>query len=202
MLVSGSNFKEVPAGSYPARCVRVIGLGTHHEEYNGKPKTRTQVLVSWELPTELIEDGDHAGEPYMLSKFYTASIGEKATLRKDLISWRGRDFTPEELKGFQLGNILGKVCLLTVSHSDKGKAKVSAVSAMPKGLTCPPQVNPTVHFDIYQFDNDVFNGLTDGIKGIIKKSDEYLAMFGLSGSGPVVHSSGEGSAVGEEDIPF
>jgi len=38
----------------------------------------------------------------MISKRYTMSLGEQSTLRKDLESWRGKKFTPEELQGFDL----------------------------------------------------------------------------------------------------
>jgi len=38
------------------------------------------------------------GEPMSISKNYTASLSDMATLREDLKNWRGRDFTPEELR--------------------------------------------------------------------------------------------------------
>ena len=39
--------------------------------------------------------------------------------------------------GFDLVNILGKPCMVTVAHNEKGKAKVIGVSGLPKGVTCP-----------------------------------------------------------------
>jgi hypothetical protein len=59
-----------------------------------------------------------AGKPFTVSKFYTASLGEKANLRADLKNWRGRDFTDEELAGFEAKNILGKPCMLSVVETE------------------------------------------------------------------------------------
>lgn len=193
---SGGSFKQVDPGTYPGRCVRVIGLGTQHSEYQGKPQTKVQVIVSWELPTEIIPEGDFKGQPYMVSRFYTSSLGEKANLRKDLASWRGRDFTPEELKGFDLKNIVGKACMISVIHNDKGKAKVNGIMALPKGMQVPPQVNPSVLFNVFQWDEEVFQSLSDGIKEIIKKSDEYQMTQG--GGLPVKESN----MPDEGEIPF
>ena len=115
---TGEGFKQVAPGTYPARCIKVIDLGTQHGEYQGKPTTKQQIMVTWELPTELIEEGDFAGQPYAVSKFYTASLGEKANLRKDLEAWRGRAFTETELAGFDVKAILGKSCMVTIIPSE------------------------------------------------------------------------------------
>ncbi len=176
-----TNFKQLEAGVYPARCIRIIGLGTQHSEYQGKPVSRVQVLVVWELPTELIEDGERAGQPHIISKFYTSSISEKATLRKHLVSWRGKDFTREELNGFNLNSFIGKTCLLSIVHSDKGKAKVDTVTNVPKGTTVPDQINPSVAFNVFQWDQETFDSLSAGIRKIIQQSDEY-ALYQFSDS--------------------
>jgi hypothetical protein len=59
------------------------------------------------------------------SKF-TLSLHEKASLRKILQSWRGKAFTPEELKKFDVTTILGKPCLITVTHEPKDGGGVYA----------------------------------------------------------------------------
>lgn len=168
----GGDFKGVDAGTYPARCIKVIDLGTQHGEYLGIPNVRKQVLVTFELPTELMESGEWAGSPYSVSKFYTASLGEKATLRHDLEAWRGRPFTEEELKGFDLKNVLGKPCMISVIKTETGKSKINSVMAVVRGMTVPEAANPLIHFDIDEWDNGIFIGLTDGIKKIIMESDE------------------------------
>ena len=167
-----SGFKSVPPGTYQARCIRLIDIGTQEGEYNGKKLSRNQVIIVWELPTELIDDGDYAGEPYIISKFFTASLSDRANLRKYLETWRGKAFTPEELKGFKLQNILDKPCMLSIIHSETGRAKIGGVMALPKGMIVPSRINPLVSFDITDWDANVYNSLTDGIKRLIQSSHE------------------------------
>ncbi len=167
-------FRLVEAGTYPARCIRLIDIGTQEGEYNGKKILRKQIIVTWELPTEIISDGDYVGEPYIISKFYTASLSDKANLRKDLEAWRGKAFTESELKGFHLQVILDKPCMLSIIHNETGRAKVSGMMAIPKGLEILDRINPLVSFDITNWDAEVYENLSDGIKGIIQKSKEVI----------------------------
>jgi hypothetical protein len=76
------------------------------------------------------------GKPFSCSKKYTASLNEKATLRHDLESWRGRAFTQEELKGFDLEKVIGVNAQVMVMHNTKdGKtyANVATVTPLGKG---------------------------------------------------------------------
>ena len=168
----GGDFKGVDAGTYPARCIKVIDLGTQHGDYLGTAQVKKQVLITFELPTELMESGEWAGSPYAISKFYTASLSEKATLRHDLEAWRGRPFTEEELKGFDLKNVIGKPCMISVIKTEAGKSKINSVMAVMKGMTVPDVFNPLVFFDIDEWDSGIFASLSDGIKKIIMESDE------------------------------
>lgn len=173
VVKEGATFRSVDPGTYAAQCIRLIDIGTQETEYQGKKGFKQQVIITWELTNELIEDGDFAGQPYIVSKFYTASLDKKANLRKDLEAWRGKAFTEDELKGFSLKNILGKACMLSIIHTESGKAKVGAVMALPKGMTITSRINPLILFDITEWDDQVYAGLSDGIKGIIQRSQEY-----------------------------
>lgn len=171
----GGDFEQAPAGSHIARCVKLTDLGTQEGEYEGVKNVRNQILCAWELPNELMDDG----KPFLVSKFYTNSLGVKATLHRHLVSWRGREFTPEELAKFDLQNVLGTPCMLSVVHSEKGKAKVDAVMKLPKGMECPPQVNPSEAFWLAEFDQAKFDAISKGIAAIIMKSPEYKEAVGL-----------------------
>lgn len=196
---SGESFPQAPTGTHIARCFRLIDLGTQHGEYQGMPNTRNQVLVSWELPTELMEDG----KPFAVSQFYTNSLNEKATLRHHLEAWRGKQFSDDELNGFDLMNILGKGCMVTVTANEKGKAKVSAVSGLPKSVQCPPQINPSSSFWIESWDDAAFALIPKGIQDIMKKSDEYREMTGeLVKKNGTAKLAGSGFEDLEDDIPF
>lgn len=173
----GSDFQQAPAGSHVARCIRLIDLGTQTSEYQGQVNHKSQVLVSWELCHELYdyedENKQRVQKPFLVSAFYTNSLGEKANLRKDLISWRGRDFTKEELEKFDLQTILGAPCIVSVVLNDKGKAKVEGVLKLTKGTEAPNCVNKPYAFWLDEFNKDVFDNLSKGIKEIIEKSPEY-----------------------------
>lgn len=192
----GGDFEQPPVGTYPARCIKIIDLGTQKGEWQGKANFKRQVVVGWELPTELMTEGDYVGKPFVVSKFYTASLGEKANLRKDLQNWRGREFTPEELAGFESKAILGKPCMLSLTANDKGKTRVTGVMAMPKGMTVPAQINESVYFSLDDFDRDVFEDLSKGFKGMITVSPEYQHILS-KGTAP----SGSMNDL-DDDIPF
>ena len=202
---SGStSFEQPPTGSHAARCVAIIDLGTQKGEYQGELTTRRQAILRWELCKELMTTGDNAGKPFTVSKFYTASLNEKAALRKDLASWRTRDFTAEELKGFDLANIIGKPCMLAVGLSEKGKAKVTSVMAPMKGMTFPEQVTPPFHFSLNpsEFKAADFEALSKGFKDMVVLSPEYAALMRRAPA--PAHAGSAPSAFDDmdDDIPF
>ena len=170
------DFAPAPEGTHEAWCIGVIDIGTQTGQHQGQPTSRHKVVVSWELPTALMDNG----KPFIVSKFYTTSLSEKATLRKDLESWRGRPFTKEELLGFDAKNIIGKPCLVNITHGETGKAKVLAVMSIPKGMQLPPQQNPSTFFSMErgEFDEEVFNKIGKGLQDMIRKSPEYAAATG------------------------
>lgn len=195
----GGDFTPAPAGTHVARCVQLIDIGTHHGSYEGKPTVRNQVIVRWELPHETVEfDGEK--QPMLVSKFYTNSLGEKANLRIDLQSWRGRQFTPEELAKFDLEAILGKPCTLTIVHTDKGKAKVTSVGGLAKGMTCPDAFNTQSAFWIDEWEQDAFETLPKGFQALIQQSDEYKKQHG-AGTATSTEKR-PAPADFDDDIPF
>ncbi len=167
----GGDFQQAPIGNHVARCIRLIDLGTQHGEYQGTPNVRNQVLITWELCEEKMTDG----KPFIVSHFYTNSLNEKATLRGHLEAWRGRAFSQDELRKFDLSSILGAPAMVNVIHNDKGKARVSAVAKLPKGMKAPEPANKPSAFWIDEWDQAAFDGLPKGLKAIIEQSDEYKA---------------------------
>lgn len=196
----GGSFEQAPTGTHVARCYKLIDIGTTMQEFQGEQKKRHQVIIGWELPNELMQTGEFAGQPFTASGFYTLSLHEKATLRHVLTNWRGRDFTEEELKGFDLRNILGKPCMISLTANDKGRVGVSAVMALPKGTTVPDASNPTVYFDFDNFDASVYESFSDKMKELIAKSDEYKALQSPQKQG--ASQQGEQPAFVDDEIPF
>jgi len=178
---AGGNFQPTPAGNHVAICYRFIDLGTQLIEWQGVKKTQRKVLISWELPNELMTEGEKAGEPFSIGKRYTWSMHEKANLRNDLESWRGKKFTDDDFAGptrFNVKNIVGKPCMLSVVHDAKDGttySNITNVAAMPKGMPMPKAVNKPVYFSLMPefFDNSVLEGISEKLQETIKNSPEY-----------------------------
>jgi hypothetical protein len=144
------DFKKVPAGIHAAVCNMVVDCGI---QPGGRFKPRHQVYIRWEIPSERVEWTDRHGTshegPMNIGKFYTASLAEKAALRRDLENWRGRPFTREELAGFDLFKILGTACQLMVAHSTQGSetyANVTGVMGFPRDMQKPKAEHSLVKY--------------------------------------------------------
>jgi len=196
----------IPSGNYLARCYQMIELGTIKESFQGEDKMLHKVRIGWELPTEKKVFSEERGEqPCVISKEYTLSMNEKATLRKMLASWRGKDFTEAEAKSFDITKLLGVACMLNIIEKPSAKDasvvynEIASVSPMIKGMDCPPQVNPSFVFELDNFDKAKFESLPDFIKDKIKTSEQYAKLK----SPTETHiSSNHASSVEEDEIPF
>lgn len=174
---SGGDFERAPAGNHIARCYMVCDLGMQESTFNGETKLKHKVRIGFELPNETMEDG----RPFSVSSHYTVSLHENAALRKDLISWRGRDFTPEESDGFDVMNVLGAPCMLNVIHKQEGDrtyVNIGGITPMPKGMDCPAAVNQPVRFTMEDADwQEVFATLPEWLQDKINNRpaavDEY-----------------------------
>ena len=167
---SEAEFEKAPAGVHFARCIRLIDLGTQLNKQFGTMQHK--VRLYWEMPNVLMQKGEYAGKPFIITKLYTLSLSEKSYLRIDLKSWRGRDFTDQELTGFDLNAVVDKCCMLNVVH-ENDFANIAAIIPLPPGSSIPPRVNDLVIFDLAHFDPKVFDSLTDNTKETIKESLEY-----------------------------
>lgn len=163
-------FALTPEGAYVGRCIKVLDLGTQTTTGQFGTKAQKQVMITWELLDDDVKMQD--GRPFAVTQFYTASLHEKAKLRKDLEAWRGKKFTDEELEGFDLNAVLGAYCMLQIVHSQDGQyANVNAIMSH-KGAK-PEGVNPLVSFDISNPDMEVFNTLSDKMKAKITGTPEW-----------------------------
>lgn len=165
---SGGNYTPPPEGTHLAICFRIVDLGIQPDSGFGE---KHKLCVSWELPNEMMKTQDGKTLPMGVSKTYTFSLNPKATLCQDLVRWRGRDFTAEERKGFELRKILGKPCQLSIIHSTgndgKVRGRIDGVFAAPKGMPVPKPVNPLVEYSLEQGKDKIYASLPDWIKGMV-----------------------------------
>jgi hypothetical protein len=82
---------------------------------------------------------------------YTLSLSEKSNLRPILQAWRGRAFTPDELKKFDVTTVLGAPCMITVTHEPKKDggvyANVASVAKLPSGIPAPTLEGEAILYD-------------------------------------------------------
>ncbi len=203
----GADFEPVPAGTYPARCYSMIHIGHIVEQFKGESKTMNKVRLSWELPTELKVFKEENGEqPMVISKDYTLSMHEKSNLRKDLESWRGKGFTVEESESFDITNLLGVECQISIIHkttkAGKTYANISAISTLMKGTSCPEQVNKSFEFNYNQpFLQEEFDALPDWLKDKMRTSQEYKALHNPEDNN-LDDNAETFVAEGDDDLPF
>ena len=134
------------------------------------------------MPTELYEFGEERGaEPRLVSKEFTLSLNEKANLRKFLKAWRGKDFTPEELEGFDISNLIGAPGVATITHHKSANGntylEIANVSKLMKGQECPPAISEPIVFGYDPFDPTLLEKLPDFITEKIMTSQEYTALM-------------------------
>ena len=171
----GPSLPPINGGTYPAVCVGVIDLGEqHNEKFN---KYADKVLFIWELPSVLI-DVEGEQKPRWLSRDFSATLNEKSNLTKFLVSWRGKNFTEEELNGdgFDLKQMLGEGCLLQVIVEEKeGKQynRITGCVGLPAGMPAPVTASDLLWFDMDEWDDDAIAKFPEWVQGKIKKSTQY-----------------------------
>ena len=193
----GPPMEQIEAGNHHGVCVAVIDLGTQYNETFKKEQPK--VMITWELPDFPLPG--EAKSYRLISKEYTASLAEKANLRVDLKSWRGRDFTPEELEGFNIKTVLGANCLVNVIINQKGYSQVTAVAKLPKGMT-PKTPTYLLLYDMDESVGSIPEGVADWIKDKIKKSLEWVALSGTQDQDEPAVTDADVPLDEDDTIPF
>jgi hypothetical protein len=197
---SSSGFTTHPQGAHAARVIRVVDLGTQMVQSMGQTKFQPKVLIAWET-AHLIESGEHKGKPSLITARYTASMHEKANLRKMLEDWRGMKMTDDEARKFPMKSIIGKTCMINVVHRTNGDqtyANVTSVFKLPPGMTPPEQVAASYYFDLDHPDEAVFEQLSPKLQEVVMGSPEYERWR----KGPQQAEASTADAEEDADIPF
>lgn len=207
----GGNFKRVPAGVHIGRCYSLIDLGTQLTSGQFGEKLQHKIRIGWELFGEdeegkpLTIEVDGREMPMVISKSYTVSLHEKANLRKELGQWRGRDFTEEEAKAFDISKLVGAYCMVNVTTSEtngKTYSNVAGLTPIPSALknAKPEGVHAIVKFDLDAPDMTVFSTFHAQLQETIKKSPEWARHQRHAGDAD--ESLSENEAAQFADTPF
>lgn len=146
----GKDFDPVPEGSHFAVCDTFVDLGMQDSRFGAKHK----IYLRWQIPSKRVsyeKDGQKIEAPMAIGGTYTLSLSEKSNLRPMLQSWRGRAFTPEELKKFDVTSVVGKPCMITVTHAPRTEggvyANIGVVAKLPDGVPAPVMEGETLIYD-------------------------------------------------------
>ena len=200
LIVKNTSGPKLPLpeeGSYAALCVMLVDIGIQHVKYKDAEKDVPQVVIVWELAGETVEIGNDV-VPRTVSKTYTLSLHDRSGLRKDLKSWRGREFTEEELLSFNLCNILGAPCMIQIVHNKTETgvyANIASIMSIPRGMQKPVAQTPLVAFDIDTAEEDELENLPNWLKEKVRTSETWIAR----NAGKL---SEEPDEENDEDIPF
>ena len=179
-------FDPIEAGSYPARIYSMIQIGTV-EGFQGQ--LQNKVRISFELPTEMMVFDPAKGEqPRSISQDYTLSFHEKAKLRKVIQACDPKALELDEdgfMEEFDIEQILGKELLVTIAQKPKkdgtgNYAFIDNCTRLPKGMVCPPAINPTLVLSYGNWNEEVFQKLPEFIRTKMESSLEYKEIKGLS----------------------
>jgi len=133
IVSEGKKTPPHPVGQYPAICIDVIDRGIVETQFGNKHKIIVRFFCG-----EFFKNDDDKDVPHYIGQQFTASLDERANLRKFLQAWRNRAFTPEELKGFDLEVLLGIPALLSISLNDEGTyANIDGCMRLPKEMNAP-----------------------------------------------------------------
>jgi len=178
----GEYIRELPpAGNQLAICYGFVDMGTKLDNFGNMSH---KIRLTWELCNEFRVNKEGEKIPFSVSKEYTASLNEKATLRQHLESWRGKGFTDKELEGFEMKNLIGVPCLLNIIHKESKTgnkyAVVTSITPVMKGLEIPPMFHNPIFLSFQEkpYNMEVYKKLPEYLQELISESKEWKSING------------------------
>jgi len=175
---NNQEFEKPQPGSYLARCVELVDLGTQHSE---SPKYGAKVNQKIILGFEIIADEvgtpvrDGNNETFVVRNEFTFSMSQNAHLRKALETWTGAALTADEADNFDFETLLGKLVVVQLSESTSAKGTVYInITAYMATKRTGEGVRPLVLFTLGSPDMTVFSNLPKYIQNKIQESDEWV----------------------------
>jgi len=113
-----------PEGRHPLVCVDIFRVDPEEQTYDGVTKLYEKVMFVFQAFPDAAtygEDGsrDSKGNPFQVERKFTWSLAPQSLLRPFLECWRGRDFTEEEAKHFDVSKCKGVSAWGTIIHNTR-----------------------------------------------------------------------------------
>lgn len=223
----GADFAKVPVGTHTAICNMIVDVGLQPgnpgfvgiKDKDGKPDSRgmpsPKIYFRFEVPAERMtyeKNGvEHEG-PMTIYANFRASLNKKANLRKAVESWTGKKFSNDgEAEQYDVFDLLGKPCMILVTHSDDGKyANIDNIMALPKGAAVGKAENPLLKYSTEEDAafNKLPNFLQEKINGQVDPRENAKAAQAKSKTPTSVedafadsHAGAHDYADGGDDLP-
>ncbi len=185
-----------PQGLQLAVCYSIINIGTHDEQFPGKPVVSSnKVHFSWELPNLplVVFDAAKGGQPMALFQEYTVAAGDKAKLPKMLCSW-GNMPSIKSISADLLKMFLGQSCMLNIVHKASATQKddktgfpimyanigTNGLAVMPRMAEIPKPsgtINPVLFLDLDHFNWETFEKIPAYLQKKIQDSKEWSGII-------------------------
>ena len=160
----GNKYEALESGVYNAVCSAIAAVGPVRNPYYNNVSNKVYIKFEVEKPDGTI------GEVWMND---TQSLGKKSNLGRKLVSWRQKDFTPEELHEFKLVNILGVPAKVEVEQitTKKGNpfSTVKNIYRADKKMSA----SETWTYDVDDPAQTNYDKLPKFIKNVIEDNKQY-----------------------------
>lgn len=174
------DFGRIEEGSYPARIVQLVDFGNQYatdyktgevKKYeDGNDVIQHKIFINFEFPTETIEiDGET--KPRWTGKEFTLSSHEKSALYSLLKAADPKGTATNN--GRNAAGLLGLPVMVTVGSTSGGKAKITTISGVPKGMQVDSLQNPEQFFDLDSDDIEAFEKLPDWMQKRITEGVDF-----------------------------
>lgn len=194
----GGNFKPVAEGTHAAICDMMVDLGMQD---GGSYGPKHKVYIRFQIPGERVKgewDGEEYDRPQITGIQLTLSLGRNSAMRPFLEGWRGKAFTAEEIRGFDITKVAGAPALLNIVHEEKdGKtyANIKSIMPIPKGMDKPKLEGEVLIYDDDHLDN--YDKLPEWLQ---KKIDGALDEEPKTQTSPQQTSAFDDDL--DDDVPF
>ncbi len=163
-----TSYEPPPTGNHPARVTSYVFLGTQTSEFG----IRKQCWLEFELVKVRPDDET----PTKVGRFCTASMAKKAKLREIVESIQGQPLTDAEARRFNVGTLLGKGCMLSITHKEGEngiRAKVGTITSVPEGLEVPEARTVTTDYDCEEDGPEIPGTVPEFIGDILMRSPQW-----------------------------
>lgn len=173
----------LPPGMHIARCYFMVDMGDCTENIPGKgTQIIHKICIGFEFP-QLQTMINNQPEIATLRKEFTLSMTKNSKLRPFVEGWRGRAYTDDEAKKFDVAKLVGHSCLINIINgtTKQGKSfdEIGAITPLMNGMQAPPQINPTV---LWEWDNpkqEMFSLIPKYIVNKMQNTTQWRKLHGI-----------------------